>query len=389
MKNTLSEVIYTDAESYYNGLLRDIRQAKSSIFLETFIFANDETGQQFAHALAEAAERGVIVRVLVDGAGSFITWGGEIKDILEKSGAETRVFHPFPWHFEGKNQDRGLTPFIMKYMHLSLIFNARNHRKTCIIDNRIAHVGSLNISHCHTGSPPGLGWRDTAVRLEKINIETLIDACEQAWAQRRFYAPLSRFVKKNCGQKTKEALPRDYNPIIRLNHTWKLRRKLFKGLLRNLSRSKKRLWIISAYFVPDNMIIKRLIKAAERGVDVRILVPQVSDVLPMGWISASFFPMLLKHNIKIYEYQASMMHAKTIIIDDWFIVGSSNLNHRSIFHDLEIDIQLQSEEAKKTIVEQFEKDLQQSHQIFPHDFSKKPVLTRLLGSFLCTFKHWL
>ena len=156
-----------------------------------------------------------------------------------------------------------------------------------------------------------------------------------------------------------------------------------------MGKSQQRIWIISAYFVPDNMVIRRLIKAAKRGIDVRILVPEVSDVRPMAWISASFYPILLKHNIKIYEYHANMMHAKTIIIDDWFIVGSSNLNHRSMFHDLEVDILLQSEHAKSTIVTQFEQDLEHSHVIQLNTLSKKPFVTRLIGRFLALFKHWL
>ena len=173
MKEYANEIIYTEGKSYFEALLNDIALAKHSIFLETYIYAADETGYKVAQALIEAANRGIKVRVLVDGAGSFLHWDGQLKSMLEKANIETRVFHPFPWHIDNQIRDIGIFTVMGKFMQMFLIMNSRNHRKTCIIDNQILHAGSMNISHCHIGSSPDLGWRDTAIRLENQSFNTL------------------------------------------------------------------------------------------------------------------------------------------------------------------------------------------------------------------------
>lgn len=260
-----------------------------------------------------------------------------------------------------------------------LNINARNHRKTCTIDRKIAFIGSMNISDVHCHHHDHIGWRDTAIRLEGANLKPLSQAFDQAWEQQRFYQSIGDNLKQ------KPAL----NPTIRLNHHWRQRRSLYRGLLRQLASAQTRIWITSAYFVPDKLVIKRLVRAAKRGIDVKIVIPKKTDIRYMAWISTSFYPYLLKHGIKIYEYQPTMLHAKTIIVDQWIIAGSSNFNHRSILHDLEVDIKLKQAQAKQALIDQFQQDIALSQQIKSCDLTGTRYFTRLIGWLLSYFKHWV
>jgi len=249
-------------------LFDDISKATNSIELETFIFQKDHLGDRIAKALANAADRGVHVRVLVDGAGSPL-WTTNYSKMLEKSGAKTRVFHPFPWQLWNWSRSVVKLPWMLKWVYLMLKSNSRNHRKVCIVDEKIAYIGSANISKCHLNkSQGGDDWRDTAVRLSNTALISLITAFNSAWTHRTIKERLREIFR---------LLRKD--PIIRLNHSRHRRRILHKNLLRKIVNCKHRVWITNAYFVPDNFLLRRLKDAARKGVDVRILLPKESDVI--------------------------------------------------------------------------------------------------------------
>jgi cardiolipin synthase len=373
-----SETIFTDGVNYFNSLIQEINEAQRFIELETYIFQNDILGQQIIQALIEAAKRGVKIRILVDGAGSS-NWGGTTAKLLEDAHIETRIFHPLPWRLSQWGRTSIRSPFFLKVMYFFSKINKRNHRKVCIIDRKTAYIGSFNISKCHlTKEQGGDGWRDTAVRLKDIDSNYLLDAFDAAWdshnLQERFH---NIFQHVNI------------NSPIRLNYTRHHRRLLYKNLLRRIARCKHRIWITNAYFVPDNFLLKKLIDRADAGVDVRILLPQKSDVFIMPWASATFYECLLKSGVRIFEYIPSMLHAKTFILDDWVMLGSSNLNYRSLLHDLEIDVVLSSVEAKKTIEQQFLQDLTQSREIHWIEWNKRSSWRKIIGRLILYIKFWI
>lgn len=373
------ETLFVDGDQHFRALLQDIALAKQRIDLETFIFQRDILGKKIAAALMQAAKRGVKVRVLVDGAGTPM-WSASFARQLEKAGAHTRVFHPFPWQLWNLSRSVVKLPVLLKCIYLLLKINKRNHRKVCIIDNKIAYIGSENISKCHLGiSAGGDSWRDISVRLTHLNLNELQAAFDAAWTHRTIKERLRdafRHVRKE--------------PIIRLNHTWYRRRILYKKLLRKINHCKKRIWITNAYFVPDNILLRKLKEAANAGVDVRILLPKKSDVMMMPWASSAFYYRLLKSGVRIFEYTPSMLHAKSLILDDWALIGSSNLNHRSLLHDLEADVKLTSLKSIQTLEQLFLADIQQSKEVsLACWYRVRPRRQRFLGRLLLYIKYWI
>jgi cardiolipin synthase len=373
-----SELIISDCLSFYEQLLKDIAQAQHTVDLETYIFRKDPVGEKIAIALSEAAKKGVNVRVLVDGAGTPM-WGNGLTKMLENSGAKTRVFHPFPWRLWQWSRSVVRVSPLLKAIYLLLKINSRNHRKVCIIDDDIVYVGSLNICQSHLDKKHwGDYWRDTAVRLQGIDLKELKAAFEVAWD----HMPIQERIRESFSHINK-------NPVFRVNNTRHRRRLLYKNLLRRISRCSQRVWITNAYFVPDSILLKKLIDAAQRGVDVRILLPQRSDVFALPWTSATFYYHLVKSGVRIFEYLPSMLHAKTLIIDDWVSVGSSNLNHRSLLHDLEVDVNIRLPVSKKIIAEQFIKDLTYSKEVELDSWQRRPVYQRIIGRLLLYLKYWI
>jgi len=379
MISSHKETIFVSGTNHFEALIHDIQNACESIELETYLFHNDHLGLRVAQALCEAAKRGVKVRVMVDGAGSPF-WTPNFARMLEEAGATTKVFHPFPWQLWNWSRSVVKLPLLLKWIYFVLKANFRNHRKVCILDNKIAYIGSFNISKCHLEKcTNGDGWRDTSVRLENIDLTELNNAFDDAWNHRTIKERLREAFQH---------IRRDQ--IIRLNYTRHRRRILYKIMLRRMGQCKQRIWITNAYFVPDNFLLKRLKEAGNSGVDVRILLPNKSDVLMMPWASSTFYYSLLKAGVRIFEYLPSVLHAKTLILDDWVLIGSSNLNHRSLLHDLEVDVAITSAEGKKNVIAKFLDDLEYSREISLNSWHlQRPLRQRILGRLVLYLKYWI
>lgn len=372
------EVIFLDGNSYFASVLQDITQAQTHIDVETYIFKNDMLGQRIQQALMAAAERGVHVRILVDGAGTP-GWGNMYTHKFKNSHMEVRIFHPFLWRFWQWRNSIHKLPRFFNMLFFFLKFNSRNHRKTFLIDKKIIYVGSANIDICHMSAQQGgKNWRDTSIKLVGVNTDDLQDAFELSW---NHTPPQERFQQLFARVNTKT--------LIRLNNTRHRRRVLYKNLLRRISTCKQRIWITNAYFVPDNFLLKKLTDLAKTGIDVRIVLPRKTDIFIMTWAAAAFYQRLLKAGVRIFEYLPSMLHAKSLILDDWFIVGSSNLNHRSLLHDLEVDVNVQSPSSKQQLEHQFLIDLGNSREITWETWQKRSFLQRFFGRFVLYLKYWI
>lgn len=374
----LQQTIFLNGQDYFSALLSDIYQAQHSILLETYIYSPDSVGETIAKALLAARERNVQVQVLIDGAGSPL-WGGQIAKQLEQAGVQTRIFHPFPWSLWQWSRSHVKTPALLKAIYLLLKINSRNHRKVCVIDDKIAYIGSFNISKVHLSQEEGGdNWRDTAVRIEGINLNELIRAFNSAWEHNPIQERIQNIFRTNIK-----------HPIIRINNTRFRRRTLYRELLHRISQCKSKIWMTNAYFIPDNFLLKHLSEAANRGVDVRILLPKKSDIFFMPWASSIFYLFLLKTGVRVFEYLPSMLHAKSLILDDWMIVGSSNLNHRSLLHDLEVDVEIRDPEAKIKIEQAFLADLANSEELSVQQWYLRPRYQRIFGNFFLYLKYWI
>ncbi|MDF1654812.1 MAG: phospholipase D-like domain-containing protein [Coxiellaceae bacterium] len=373
------ETIFTNGSDYFHQLISDLHQAKHSIDLETYIFSNDTIGRRIMEALIRAAERGVNVRVLVDGCGTP-QWGATMAPYLEQAGGKSKVFHPFPWQVWNWSRSVVKLPSMAKGIYLFLKVNSRNHRKVCIIDDKIAYTGSVNIDKSHLSyNEGGDDWRDTGIRIINANLHDLLAAFNSAWTHQTIKERI-----RNIFSHVKA------NPTVRLNYSRHRRRILYKNLLRRIDHCKQRIWITNAYFVPDNFLLKRLKDAAQRGIDVRILLPRKSDHFIMPWASSTFYASLLKSGIRIFEYLPSILHAKTLMIDDWMLIGSSNLNHRSLLHDLEADVHVEQEESKQILADQFLNDLNHTAEIsLKNWWHKRPWYQRFFGRIFLYMKYWV
>jgi cardiolipin synthase A/B len=365
------EKIFFHGGDYFASLLADIASAKKTIELETYIFASDELGMTVIKALTQAVKRKVRVRLLIDGAGAFYFNKETIRD-FEDAGGEARVFHPIPWKAWQWHRTVIKKPALLKAMYLLFKMNSRNHRKVCLIDRKIAYVGSINICSEHLDRLR----RDSAVRLTHVNLQELSNAFEASWSHVRIIERLHELFRHVRA-----------NPTFRLNNTWHRRRILYKNLLRRMRQCKRRIWITNAYFVPDSILLRRLRNAARFGVDVRILLPQKADFAFMPWASKVFYARLLKAGVRIYEYSPGILHAKTLILDNWMLIGSSNLNYRSILHDLEVDVHIRSPESKHALEDQFLLDIKNSVEVKYESWKNRPLYQRIIGRLLLYVKY--
>ncbi|MEN6623627.1 MAG: phospholipase D-like domain-containing protein [Smithella sp.] len=366
----LKETVFADAGQYFAALLQDIDEAKTQIDLETYIFDLDPLGKNFAEHLAEASRRGVSVRLLLDGAGSLTT-SGILNQQLSSADVQVRIYHPLPWHIDQLEWVPHL-PWLTKLQRLLEGMQSRNHRKICMIDRRVIWVGSFNVSQSHLPKEQGgQNWRDTAVRIEVLEIEYLRQAFNSAWNNDRSLISRKMVPPAN----------------IRLNHI--RRRKLRRDLLKRMAESHSRIWIANAYFVPITSIVRSLKKAARRGVDVRILLPKNSDVFFIPWASAMYYQVLLKAGVKIYEYSNGMLHEKIMILDDWITVGTSNMDYLSFFRNLEADVVIMLSENKKILEDQFLNDLNQAVQLTSDIYQQRPWWKKIMGRLFFYIRRWL
>jgi cardiolipin synthase len=339
------EVVYFDSKSYFSDLFSFIDSARSSIEIETYIFELDEVGNELFHRLQKATDRGVRVRVILDGVGTWFTQG-KIGQSLKKARVEVKIFHPF------------------KIFGIALSqFNKRLHRKVVILDRKIVFTGSFNI----TAQPN----RDTGVRLEGGGVLDFSNAFDRLWGRRFRRGEESRGV-----------------PIqVRLNESKRLRRLCNHDLSRRIHSAESRVWITNAYFVPPFFLLRDLCEAGLRGRDVRLILPGKPDHRYMKWLSQAFYRTLLLSGVRIFEYQKIFLHAKTWIIDEWVMVGSTNLNHRSLIHDLEVDVVLNSVDSKSALEKQFAKDLEDSTELSEATF-EVGIGARVLHWVLLRFRFY-
>ena len=366
----------SEGDLFFKQLETLIEGATKSIELEFYIFAVDQTGARIFDALTQAVARGVVVRLLVDGVGST-SFARQYRERAKEVGILLRVFHETPWHRWWPRR----IPSTEKRSTWRRVFrrlNNRNHRKVVIIDGRTAFVGSFNVTKFHLASQMGASaWRDTGVIVEGSEVKVLSNTFEDIWAGR--LQRLKRKFRRNRGFFS--------SPLVRLNVTGKQRRESYIDLLIRLVAARKKVWITNAYFVPDGSLLRVLSVVAREGVDVRILVPGFSDVVFIPWVTSAFHFGLLSAGVKIFEYKGSVLHAKTMLIDDWGLIGSSNLNHRSLLHDLEADIVVTGEPSLELMQRQFGQDVGRSVEVTLENWQQRPWLERFLGRVLLWFRY--
>lgn len=362
--------------AYFTQLKARLAAAQKTIDLEFYIFDLDSVGKSIIAILAAAVKRGVTVRLLIDGIGSH-EWDTATIDQVRKAGIRLRIFHPLPWRFWQWRHGKKFQSIVEKIFYLSRFLNSRTHRKYCIIDEKIAFVGSANISGNKKTDNHNIAWHNITAEIHHDKLDNLQYAFNKAWGGIKFKHDVKFFFEKI-----------NVNPLFRLNYTYRLRRKLYKDLLMRLRNAKKHIWITAAYFVPKTSLIKQLIKAANAGIDVTLVMPRHSDVAGMKLLIRTYYPLLLKAGIKIYEYKKGLLHTKLLIIDDWYCLGSSNLNYRSFYYDLEVDVNISTPSAQKVLNKQFVEYCADAEAISLDTLKHVSLLDQYFSKLLLMIKYW-
>lgn len=373
--------VYFSGDDYFASVVRAIDNAQSEVLLESYIFNMDPIGVRVLDALSRARKRGLRVQILVDGVGSF-NWAPQLEKYCKLHSLNFRIFHPIPL------RDLTLKNFswkkIRRYLLLLKKINRRNHRKFILIDRSRCFLGSLNISQVHTREfLSQSAWRDTAVYVEGGSLESLRWAFFHAWYTAKLRKSFFKGTLSKLKSRTSTQSP------LRLNTTAYWRFRHLRDLNKRIKSAKDQVWITNAYFVPRRSILKSLRKKAATGVDVALCLPAQSDVWFVRWAAKSLYLRLLKAGVRVFEYQPSMLHAKTMIIDQWATVGSHNLNHRSLLHDLEVEAVVEDTEVLKQLQTQWLHDIGSSREVTLSEMQSMTIWERSLARFTYWFRYWI
>lgn len=372
--------IFHSGDDFFASMMRDIRVAKYKIQIEVYIFSVDALTSLLLKELSTARQRGINVQILVDGFGSFQSLKA-LQKICEKEKLQFKIFRALPM------SESGFAKYFFKYLfrikYILRRLNKRNHRKITFIDSSVAYIGSFNNTMVHSEKIKGpKSWRDTGVRLSGPPLKHLSHSMEEIWKWNRRARILSYFKNKLWTYSPEKSL-------IRLNTRRRWRQKLNTDLKKRISRATERIFITSAYFLPTGAIFRALKKAARQGTDVKILVPGASDVPLVNLAALALYHRLNKAGVRVFQYQPGILHAKNMIIDNFFTLGSMNLNHRSLLHDLEVSIVLTDSDSKKNLLDQWSKDLNSSKEFSYSQFEKLSFFIKILARLAFRFRYWL
>lgn len=368
-----------DGPATMRDMMDAARAAKSSINLETYIFDRDPVGLEFAEVLMQKRREGVIVNIIADGVGTLRT-PKAFFDRMRETGINVLIFNPVdPRKRPGKWQ-----------------LNNRDHRKIMVVDGKVGFTGGINISETYANSslfrsrkkPEAVdsrevGWRDTHIRIEGPAVAALQ------------YAFIDNWVRQEAGE-----LPEaDYFPRLAPAGTKLMRvlattpdrdSEIYKSLMIAMNEARKSIHITSAYFVPDQQIIDALVAAARRGVDVKLVLPGVSDHNLIKYAGQAFYDELLAGGVKIYQLQVAVLHAKTAVIDGvWSTIGSANIDRRSFIHNYELNVVVLDPAFGKDMEAAFNEDLRSSKRVTLEQWRDRPWKDRFREFLGRLGEYWL
>lgn len=356
---------YFDGDTALSAMLAAIDSARHEVLVEAYIFADDPTGERVAEALGRAAKRGAKVRVLADAVGSFQTRQGFWRR-LARSGAEVRRFHPifpgFLWH------------------------QLRDHRKILVVDRRVAFTGGMNIADEYSrrrrarGAPPESrqAMRDTHVRVEGPVAESLAAVFAEGW-ERSGGRPLATMPEGAWleGDGT-PATPHDgpMSPVLVVDtRPGRGAEELAATYAAVLGAARRRVWFAMGYFAPHRGALIHLERAAARGCDVRLLLPGPTDVPLVRHAGHARFRRLLAAGVRIWEYQPSVLHAKTVVVDGMLsLVGSANLDVRSWRLNGECGLLAWDEALAESLEVAYRIDLESSVEVLGGSWGRRSLL---------------
>lgn len=348
--------LLVDGREKFPALLAAIAEARDHVHLEYYIYQPDHTGRALRDALVERARAGVKVRLLLDAVGSSKIGRRFFAPLLD-AGGELAWFHPVrPW-----------LPWKRPWMNL------RTHRKLVVIDGRIGFIGGINITDEEDDRLRADAYRDLHLQVEGDIVHWLQEVFVEDWAyacqDNRFIADVAR------------AMPAPQPGDIRTqllssgpDSRWEPIHRLYVAAIHE---AQHRVWLSTPYFVPGEAAMMALTSAALGGLDVRLLVPKVSDSRWVTWCVRSYFDDLLAAGVKVYEYGPRMLHSKALLVDDRLaIIGSANFDHRSFRLNFEASLLVEDPALAQALKQQFEQDFTHAPRV--RSDRPQPLLTARL-----------
>ncbi len=359
---------WIESDAINAARIEAIKSAQRVIHFETFFMTPGRRANDFAAAIAQQAQAGVAVQLIVDRYGSK-TIPQRYWRRLKAAGVEVRFFNAFNWR-------------------APVDYFARSHRKLLIVDGKFALIGGAGISDYWDGldniSNTG-PWYDFELRLEGEVVAVLEGMFMQHWAYARGTADLSSTIS-DCERSS------DPTILVTAGDDPSYKSSSIKALFQtSIFAAKQRIWIASPYLLPDGSLRAALVTAKKNGVDVRILTNGIqSDKKFVYYASCELYCDLLAAGIEIYEYQPSMMHAKALLLDDrWVSTGSANFDPRSLFHNDELDISTTQLQLIKNIEKLFTNGFSKSKLISLADWRQRPTWQRILARIVLFFQSQL
>lgn len=350
---------------FFPNMLTAISNAQKTITFENFIWRSGEVSDRFIDALTDRARGGVKVHCIVDGFGALKFKDSDQKRLRE-AGVQLKIFNPIRiWNF-------------WKWNH-------RSHRKTLVIDGKIAYIGGICIADEWDGNGEHVkNWRDTEFRVEGPVVAEIQSIFLDNWIRTSsevLHGPDYFPQIENSGYSVAQAFksgPKDGAENARLLYLY------------SIAAARKSIRLCHSYLVPDDLAIQMLVDAAKRGVKVEIITPGVIDKNIVRHAARSRWRQMMDAGIEFYEYQPSKMHTKVMVVDDvWVTCGSINFDDRSFRINDEGNLNVMDAEFAKRQIEIFEADKTQSIRIDPKVFKKRPWHERFYDNFCALFRGQL
>lgn len=349
-----SYTLFDDPMDFYPAMLKDIEQASQYVYIETYRFGNDSIGRKFRDALTRKVREGVEVKLLID------SWGSLVKDTffrdLIDGGGEVRFFQKIVYSFD----------FFTKN-------HRRNHRKLVLIDDNISYMGSANI----TGY--SLNWREMIIRCTGEITKQFKKTFHFSWKD------YNRFIFNKLSFR-KTIRWRDFEIVMDIPSIYRQQiKKKYENLIRN---AKSEVFIETPYFLPGHQLRKELMDAANRGLNVGVIVPRHSDVASVDLIRDKYLGLLHRNNVKFYFYNLDNLHAKCMVIDnEIFSIGSSNLDYRSFRYMHEIALFGTDQEIIRQLGKHLTETLVDCEEFDYEKYLRRPRMEKFMGWLLVPFRH--
>ncbi|HEU4852097.1 MAG TPA: cardiolipin synthase [Telluria sp.] len=372
-----SVTLLFDGPQTMKAMMDAVRGAKETINLETYIFDQDEVGIKFADLLIERQRAGVRVNVMYDSVGT-LSVPPEFFKRMRDAGIQLLAFNPInPAKARGK-----------------WAINNRDHRKLLVVDGKVAFTGGINISEDYANSSlfrsrarprqnRDVGWRDTHIRIEGPAVATLQWSFIDNWV----HQVAGELPEANYFPKLKPAGDKIVRVLATRPNTGF---EIYKAFMVAIQEAKKSIHITSAYFVPDRQIVDALAAAAQRGVDVQLILPGRTDHGLVADAGRSNYDRLLRKGVRIFELQVAILHAKTAVIDGgWSTVGSANIDRRSFLHNYELNVIVLDTGFAREMEAAFDEDLRNSKEVTLKEWRKRPVTERAKELAAQMLAYWL